>query len=127
MLKKSILFLSLVILTASLGIAQYQDLVKTRLNEALKAHLVNVSPPPGCACNACKFNYSDAMKIDRTKTVEGVLRVWGVAKVKYASRFDGAGTKNVKFYAELKKSNGTVTVTKLRWQSDTCMRMTDIM
>ena len=117
-------FLGLFLFTAS---AQYEDLVKNRLNEALSQYLVNVHPPKGCECNACNFNYAEQMKIEKTSTVEGKLIVWGKAKVSYKSSFEGAGTKVVTFFAQLTKDNGQVFVTKLKWQSDKCMRLTDLM
>lgn len=117
-------FLGLFLLSAS---AQYEDLVKTRINEALGLYLVNVHPPKGCECNACNFNYAEQMKIEKTSTVDGNLIVWGKAKVNYKSSFEGGGSKVVTFFAQLTKDRGQVTVSKLKWQSDACMRLTDLM
>lgn len=126
-MKKSLLllsFLSLILLSAS---AQYEDVVKTRLNEALEQYLVNVHPPKGCECNNCDFTYAKQMKMERKRNVDGVLSIWGKAKVNYKSRYEGAGSKVVTFFAQLSKDRGVVTVTKLKWQSDKCMRLTDLM
>ena len=126
-MRKPLLLLSFIALTISLAFGQYEDMAKTRLNEALKEHIVNLSPPKGCACNACKFNYAEAMKIEKSRTYKGKLLIWGKAKVKYKSAFEGAGTKSVTFYAELQKEDGQVYVTRLKWQTDPCMKLTDIM
>lgn len=126
-MKKSFLllsFLSLILLSVS---AQYEDVVKTRLNEVLEQRLVNVHPPKGCECNSCNFTYAKQMKIEKSRTVDGKLTVWGKAKVNYKSSFEGAGSKVVTFFAELSKDQGVVTVTKLKWQSGKCMRLTALM
>jgi hypothetical protein len=126
-LRKPVLLVSFVAFSISWAFSQYEDMAKVRLNEALKERIVNLSPPKGCACNACKFNYAEAMKIEKTRTFQGKLLIWGKAKVKYKSSFEGAGTKSVTFYAELQKRDGQVFVTRLKWQTDQCMKLTDIM
>lgn len=126
-MRNILLLLAIPFMVVSTAFGQYEDMVKTKLNDVLKEKIVNISPPKGCECNTCKFNYAEAMKIERTRKVEGKLLVWGKAKVDYKSTFEGAGTKVVTFYAELTKGNGQVFVTKLKWQSDACMRLADLM
>lgn len=109
--------------------AQFEDVIKYQVNEALKTHLVGVSPTRNCELDAAKFKYSNSMKITRTQKVEGHLRVYGKAKAYYKSTYNGAGNKLVDFYAEIKKTDvGQFEVVKLRWKiPGNCMKMTTLM
>ncbi len=124
---------ALVILTLAIGghnqvFGQYEDMIKNAVNEALQTHLQKVSPTKGCDCNACKFSYSNSMKIERTKKYDAKLLVWGKAKTSYKSSFNGGGSKVVQFYAEVKKTGSDFVVTKLKWRTlDPCMKLATLM
>ena len=126
-------FFSLAFLLLTLGWApnahcQYNDMIKNEVNEALKTYLKNVSPKKGCACNACKFTYTNSMKIDRSKKYSDKLLLWGKAKTSFKSSFNGGGNKLVEFYAEVKKMGSDFVVTKLKWRTlDPCMKMATLL
>jgi hypothetical protein len=123
-----VILFGLTLLTSQVQ-AQFEDVIKYQLNEALKTHLVGVSPTRNCELNAVKFKYSNSMKIEKSQRVEGNLRVWGKAKTSYKSLYNGAGNKVVDFYAEVKRVDvGQFEVVKLRWKvPGNCMKMTTLM
>lgn len=109
--------------------AQFEDVIKYKINEALQEHLVGVSPTRNCELDAATFKYTNSMKIERTQKVEGILRVYGQAKTYYKSAYNGAGNKLVEFYAEVKRTDvGQFEVVKLRWKlPGNCMKYTTLM
>jgi hypothetical protein len=109
--------------------AQFEDVIKYQVNEALVTYLVNVSPTRNCELDAATFKYTNSMKIERTQMVEGNLRVWGKAKTYYKSAYNGAGDKLVEFYAEVKRIDvGQFEVVKLKWKlPGNCMKLTTLM
>jgi hypothetical protein len=94
---------------------------KEKLNAALKSYIVNLEPDNNCECNECKHTYKGGYKITKSQTVEGVLRLYGVAAVTYKSLYKG-GEGTVQFYAELEKHGDDIVVTKLKWRKGECMR-----
>jgi hypothetical protein len=124
--KLSVFLLAVFCLLPFWGQAQGSDEVRAVLEEGLSTYLNNISPPKGCECNECDHTYAGTLKIDRHATVEGTLRIWGVAKVKWKSPFT-AGTDVVPIYAEFKKQDGTVILSKLRWRKDACMKFETLM
>ena len=131
-MKKSqinLLFLLFFGLMANSLQAQFEDVIKYQVNEALQAHMQGVSPQRGCDLDAARFNYANSMKIERSQKIDGVLRVWGKAKTSYKSQYHGAGNKVVEFYAEVKRIEvGQFEVVKLRWKTaGNCMKMTTLM
>lgn len=107
--------------------AQFEELVKTRIHDGLAAKLVKQYPHRNCPCNSCEMTYDKRMKITRTRSEGDILKVWGQAKVVYTSRYQGAGAQTISFYAEVKKSDGQVFLTMLKWQSGTCMKLKPLM
>lgn len=102
--------------------AQFEDLIKNKINESLQTYLVKVSPGPNCECNACVYNYDNSMKIESTRKVGGILQVFGKAKIRYTSKYSGAGMKVVEYYAEVRRVDvGQFEVGKLRWKAGRCM------
>ena len=94
---------------------------KAKLDAALKTYIVNLAPQKNCDCNECKHTYKGSYKITKSQTVEGVLRLYGVATVTYKSLYK-AGDGTVDFYAELQKDAGEAVVTKLKWRKGECMK-----
>jgi hypothetical protein len=94
---------------------------KANLDEALKTYMVNLEPQNGCECNECKHTYKGNYKITKSQSVEGVLRLYGVAAVTFKSLYKGGDT-TVQFYAELQKNGQEVVVTKLKWRKGECMK-----
>ncbi len=109
--------------------AQFEDVIKYQVNEALQVHLKNVSPTRNCELDAATFQYDNSMKIESSQKIEDVLRVFGKAKTTYKSQYHGAGSKIVEFYAEVKRTDiGQFEVVKLRWKiPGNCMKMTTLM
>lgn len=95
--------------------------VKESIHSSLGEHLQGVFPTNDCEANDSGHNYSGELTITRTQEVQGTLRVWGRAKVTYRNRRTGGDTA-VEYYAECKKQQGEVVVSKLKWRRGPCMR-----
>ena len=117
-------FFLLTVLTGVISFSYSQsktEIVKQKLEEALKTHLNKVYPPNSCPHNDKAFIYSGDYKITKNQEVGGTLRLWGIASTAYRNARTG-GTGNVNFYAEVDNVNGEVTITRLRWQLGICMK-----
>ncbi len=101
------------------------DGIKEALTTVLETYVVDLEPDNNCECNECKHTYKGGYKITKKQSVEGTLRLWGMAGVKYKSLY-GAGEGKIYFYAEFKKVNGVVQATKLKWRKGDCMKFQTI-
>lgn len=99
--------------------------VKTAIHNSLGEHVKEVYPTNDCEANDSGHNYSGEMNITRTQEVGGTLRVWGKAKVSYRNLRTGGNTA-IEYYAECKKQNGGIVVSKLRWRRGPCMRFASL-
>ena len=97
------------------------EAVRTELERALTTYINKINPPKGCECNDCAHTYTQGYKITKHQDVGGVLRVYGLAKVKYRNAYTG-GAGTIEFYAEFENRNGTVVMTRFRWRKDRCMK-----
>jgi len=100
--------------------------VKTAIHTALEDHLHDVFPPNNCEANDSGHHYSGEFNVTRSQEIQGTLRIWGKASVTYRNRRTGGRTA-VEYYAECRKVNGDVIVTKLRWRRGPCMRFTSLL
>lgn len=94
--------------------------VKEALEAALKEHIMDVYPKKGCECNDCRHRYAGSYKVTKHANVNGVMRVDAKAKVVWKNTFT-AGEGVIPIYAEFRKKNGEVILTKLRWRKGGCM------
>lgn len=100
--------------------------VKTAIHNSLGENVKEVYPTNNCEANDSGHNYSGEMTITRTQEVDGTLRVWGKAKVSYRNLRTGGNTA-VEYYAECKKQNGEIVVSRLRWRRGPCMRFASLL
>lgn len=122
MIKKVCSLFVLLITVSSFTFAQSTaERVRDQLGATLKAKLNKVSPEAKCPCNNCEFTYTQGYKITKNTKAGDKLMLWGQAKTKYRSPFEG-GDAVVEFYAECRKSGSEIIVTKLKWRKDSCMR-----
>lgn len=120
---------TLILLITLPGILSAQDTrtqVKTAVHAALGEYLQEVYPTNDCQANDSGHNYSGEFNVTRSQEVQGTLRVWGNAKVTYRNRRTGGSTA-VEYYAECRKVNGEVVVTRLRWRRGPCMRFQSLL
>ncbi|MEM7370931.1 MAG: hypothetical protein AAF587_20115 [Bacteroidota bacterium] len=94
--------------------------VKEALDAALKEHIKDVYPKKGCECNDCRHRYAGSYKVSKHATVKGTMRVDALAKIVWKNTFT-AGEGVVPVYAEFKKKDGQVFLSKLRWRKGGCM------
>lgn len=100
--------------------------VKAAIHASLGEHVKEVFPTNNCEANDSGHNYSGEMNITRTQEVDGTLRVWGKAKVSYRNLRTGGNTA-IEYYAECKKQNGEIVVSRLRWRRGPCMRFASLL
>lgn len=100
--------------------------VKAAIHASLGEHVKEVYPTNDCQANDSGHNYSGEMTITRTQEVQGTLRVWGKAKVSYRNLRSGGNTA-VEYYAECKKQDGGIMVSRLRWRRGPCMRFASLL
>ena len=95
--------------------------VKEALDDALKTHIRNLYAPKGCPRNDMVHNYTKGIKVVKKQEVSGTLRLWGQAGVNYRNARTG-GDGRIQFYAELRKDDGEIYVSRLRWKVGECMK-----
>lgn len=99
-----------------------QAQVKTEVEQALRTHIKGIYPLKGCLHNECAYSFTKGFKFTKNQQVGGTLRLWGKANVRYKCPFT-AEKAVITFYTELKKVDGAVRVTKMRWQPGPCMKL----
>ena len=120
---ESLRTLALVCLLSLPGLLAAQseaDQVKAAIEDGLRTYVVDIFPPKNCPENGSRHTYAGSYKITKHSSVDGTLRIFGVASVTYRNARTG-GTEAIDFYAELDKQNGTVVLTRLRWRKGSCM------
>jgi len=96
------------------------ELVKEQVNKGLQDYIKKLYPSKNCEDNGSAHFYTNKMKFTKNMTVNGTLRLWGIAGVTYRNARTG-GNKNVEFYAEVVKVDGVVELSKLKWRTGACM------
>lgn len=99
--------------------------VKSAIHTSLGENVKEVYPTNNCDANDSGHNYSGEMTITRTQEVSGTLRIWGKAKVSYRNLRTGGNTA-IEYYAECKKQDGGIVVSKLKWRRGPCMRFASL-
>lgn len=116
------LFLLLFVLLPLISLGQSTtEIVKEKVDQALSDHINKLYPPKGCECNDCAHFYKKEFTFTKNMKVDNTLRLWGKAKVIFRNARTG-GSDYVLFYAEVKKSDGEIELTKLKWQKGPCMK-----
>ncbi len=112
----------MLILVSSMSAQDTAEKVKAAIDEALKTNIKNIKPDKNCDENNCPHTYKNSFKITKRQTVSRTLRVWGVAKAYHRCQFQNSGMGTFQFYAELLKRGQEVSVSKLKWRKNDCMR-----
>ncbi|RMG69327.1 MAG: hypothetical protein D6722_10640 [Bacteroidetes bacterium] len=116
----------LMALPAVLPAQSESEQVKAAIEDGLRTYVSDLYPPKGCPENASSHSYAGTYKITKHGSVNGTLRVFGVAKVTYRNARTG-GADTIEFYAELEKENGQVVLSRLRWRRGPCMQYATLM
>ncbi|WNJ19964.1 hypothetical protein [Pontibacter sp. G13] len=102
------------------------EVIRFKLNDALRRYVVNLYPDRSCECNECRLTYLDTYRITQHDKVDNTLQIQGVAKTGWQSRMT-SGTSTIMFYAEFRRVRGEIKLRKLMWKKDGCMKFRTLM
>ena len=113
----------LLVATATWGLQAQSEtqIIKEKVDEALRTHIKKLYPPKNCERNGSAHFYMNQMKFVKNQEVGSQLRLWGQAKVTYRNARTGGNTA-VEFYAVIVKVDGEIELDELRWKVGRCMK-----